>query len=117
MGVVHLAYCGSWQLYLVSVLFISSIPYLTLHPLHFSKCFCTCYIRIAAEVSQIIFSCEMPIQWEHSCLVCIMLGIQAALILYLFAIYSSGMVETLLKWCGKHKVHVAITLYSQVYRC
>ena len=31
MGVVYLAYCGSWQLYLVSVLFISSIPHLTLH--------------------------------------------------------------------------------------
>ena len=42
MGVVYLAYCGSWQLsymYLVSVLFISSIPHLTLHPLHFFKMF------------------------------------------------------------------------------
>ena len=39
MGVVYLAYCGSWQLSLVSVLFISSIPHLTLHPLHFFKMF------------------------------------------------------------------------------
>ena len=40
MGVVYLAYCGSWQMYLVSVLFISSIPHLTPYILFiFSKMF------------------------------------------------------------------------------
>ena len=42
MGVVYLAYCGSWQLSLhvpCFCAFISSIPHLALHPLHFFKMF------------------------------------------------------------------------------
>ena len=29
------------------------------------------FVRITAEVSLILVSCETPIQWEQSCLVCI----------------------------------------------
>ena len=39
MGVVYLAYCGSWQLSLHVPCFCASIPHLTLHPLHFFKMF------------------------------------------------------------------------------
>ena len=68
MGVVYLAYCGSWQLSLhvpCFCAFISSIPHLTLHPLHFFKMFL--YLFTVFFLSESACMCVHACMRVHVC--------------------------------------------------
>ena len=84
MGVVYLAYCGSWQLSLYVpcfCAFISSIPHLTLHPHHFCKMFLYLFTvfffkaRVHVCVRACMHVCVSAYMYVSLC-VCLMFKVQ-----------------------------------------
>ena len=79
MGVVYLAYCGLWQLSLhVPCLcaFISSIPHLNLHPLHFFKMFLYLFTVFFFKVRVHVCACMYACMCIHVCILCLKFEVQ-----------------------------------------
>ena len=93
------------------------------------------YVRFTAEGREIIVSCEMPIQWEQSCLVCIRNTCTCTYTLYSLFILQYSQVYMgpagacipvanvspiqyvhVLKHCGahKHSLYYMYRLYTEV---